>query len=72
MSENGNGCRYHYACSGRQKNGPKACDGERLPHEKIQCAVIGQLSALYRDEHVKVGRTERCANHVVAAEPLSL
>jgi hypothetical protein len=41
MSENGHGCRYHYACSGRQKNGPKACDGERLPHEKIQCAVIG-------------------------------
>lgn len=32
MSANGNGGRYHYyACSGRQKYGPKACDGERLP-----------------------------------------
>ena len=53
MSANGNGGRYHYyACSGRQKYGPKACDGERLPREKIEDAVINQLAALYRDEQV--------------------
>jgi site-specific DNA recombinase len=53
MSANGNGGRYHYyACSGRQKYGPKACDGDRLPREKIEQAVIHQLASLYRDEHV--------------------
>jgi hypothetical protein len=37
MSANGNGGRCHYyACSGRQKYGPKACDGERLPREKTR------------------------------------
>jgi len=53
MSANGNGGRYHYyACSGRQKYGPKACDGDRLPREKIEQAVIQQIASLYRDEHV--------------------
>ena len=53
MSANGNGGRYHYyACSGRQKYGPKACGGERLPREKIEHAVVHQLASLYRDEHV--------------------
>ena len=37
MSANGNGGRYHYyACTGRQKYGPKACTGERLPREKLE------------------------------------
>ncbi|MGH3025614.1 MAG: recombinase family protein, partial [Gaiellaceae bacterium] len=62
MSANGNGGRYHYyACSGRQKYGPKACDGERLPREKIEHAVITQLAALYRDEQV-IGDALRRAN----------
>jgi exonuclease VII small subunit len=53
MSANGNGGRYHYyACTGRQKYGPKACDAERLPREKIETAVIDQLAALYRDQQV--------------------
>ncbi len=53
MSAKGNGGTYHYyACSGRQKYGPKACDGDRLPREKIEQAVIDQLAALYRDEQV--------------------
>jgi hypothetical protein len=56
MSANGNGGRCHYyACSGRQKYGPKACDGERLPREKTETAVIDQLAALYRDEQVISG-----------------
>lgn len=49
MSANSNGgCYHYYACSGRQKYGPKACDGERLPREKIERAVIDQLAALTR------------------------
>jgi site-specific DNA recombinase len=51
MSANGNGGRYHYyACTGRQKYGPKACDGERLPREKLEAAVIHQLASVYRDQ----------------------
>ena len=51
MSANGNGGRYHYyACTGRQKYGPKACDGERLPRDKVDQAVLHQLISVYRDE----------------------
>ena len=50
MSANGNGGRYHYyACTRRQKHGPKACDGERLPREKLEQAVLHQLASIYRD-----------------------
>jgi hypothetical protein len=50
MSARGNGGRYeHYACSGRQKHGPKACRNERLPRHKLEDAVLQQLAALYRD-----------------------
>ena len=53
MSANGNGGRYHYyACTGRQKYGPKACTGERLPREKVETAVLHQLAAIYRDEQL--------------------
>jgi site-specific DNA recombinase len=49
-SARGNGGLYHYyACSGRQKLGPKGCDGERIPRDKLETAVIHQLAALYRD-----------------------
>jgi site-specific DNA recombinase len=50
MSARGNGGHYHYyACSGRQKLGRKACDGERIPRDKLETAVIHQLATLYRD-----------------------
>ena len=53
MSANGNGGRYHYyACTRRQKHGPKACDGERLPREKLEQAVLHQLASIYRDEQL--------------------
>ena len=49
-SARGNGGLYHYyACSGRQKLGRKACDGERIPRDKLETAVIHQLAGLYRD-----------------------
>jgi site-specific DNA recombinase len=50
MSARGNGGRYeYYACSGRQKHGPKACRNERLPRHKLEHAVLQQLAALYRN-----------------------
>jgi site-specific DNA recombinase len=50
MSARGNGGRYHYyACTGRQKYGPKACRNDRLPREKLEQAVLAQLAAVYRD-----------------------
>jgi site-specific DNA recombinase len=53
MSANGNGGRYHYyACTGRQKYGPKACDGERLSRDKVEQAVLHQLISIYRDEQL--------------------
>ncbi|HEY3017819.1 MAG TPA: hypothetical protein VGJ23_03215 [Gaiellaceae bacterium] len=35
--------------SGRQKLGRKGCDGERIPRDKLEAAVIHQLATLYRD-----------------------
>jgi hypothetical protein len=53
MSAKGNGGTYHYyACSGRQKLGPKACDGERIPRDKLEAAVVAQLAGLYRNVDV--------------------
>jgi Recombinase zinc beta ribbon domain len=50
MSARGNAGHYHYyACSGRQKLGRKGCDGERIPRDKLEAAVIHQLASLYRD-----------------------
>jgi site-specific DNA recombinase len=49
MSAKGNGGTYHYyACSGRQKLGRKSCDGERLPKDKLETAILDQLTGLYR------------------------
>jgi site-specific DNA recombinase len=53
MSARGNGGQYHYyACSGRQKRGPRACDGDRIPREKLEDVVIEQLADIYRDGHL--------------------
>jgi site-specific DNA recombinase len=50
MSARGNGGAYHYyACTGRQKLGRACCDGERIPRDKLEHAVLKQLAALYRD-----------------------
>jgi len=34
------------------KRGPKACDGDRIPREKLEDAVIEQLADIYRDGHL--------------------
>ena len=50
MSAHGKGGTYHYyACTARQKYGPKACRGERIPREKLETAVLHQLTGIYRD-----------------------
>jgi site-specific DNA recombinase len=50
MSARGKGGLYHYyTCTGRQKYGPKACDGERVSCEKLERAVLRQLASIYRD-----------------------
>jgi site-specific DNA recombinase len=50
MSARGNGGRYeYYACTGRQKYGPKACRNDRLPRAKLEQAVLAQLAGVYRD-----------------------
>ena len=50
MSAHGKGGTYHYyACTARQKYGPKACQGERVPREKLKTAVLHQLTGIYRD-----------------------
>lgn len=49
MSAHGKGGTYHYyACTARQKYGPKACTGQRIPREKIETAVLRQLAGIYR------------------------
>jgi site-specific DNA recombinase len=53
MSANGNGGRYHYyACTGRQKYGPKACTAECLPRDKVDEAVLHELVSIYRDKDI--------------------
>jgi chromosome segregation ATPase len=50
MSARGNGGTYHYyACTSRQKYGPKSCRGDRLPRHKLEDAVLRQLAEIYRD-----------------------
>jgi hypothetical protein len=50
MSARGKGGLYHYyACTARQKYGPKACSGERVSREKLERAVLRQLANVYRD-----------------------
>jgi len=63
MSARGNGGLYHYyACSGRQKRGPRACDGDRIPREKLEDAVIEQLAGIYRDGHLIRQAIEQAAD----------
>jgi site-specific DNA recombinase len=50
MSARGKGGLYHYyAYTARQKYGPKACQGQRISREKLETAVLHQLTGIYRD-----------------------
>jgi site-specific DNA recombinase len=49
-SAHGRSNRYtYYACSTRYKYGPTKCNGERLPKDRLEAAVLAQLAGLYRD-----------------------
>jgi site-specific DNA recombinase len=70
MSARGNGGRYeYYACSGRQKHGPKACRNERLPRQKLEHAVLQQLAALYRDSDLVAEALAKAEREAERARP---
>lgn len=70
MSARGNGGRYeYYACSGRQKHGPKACRNERLPRHKLEHAVLEQLAGLYRDSHLVADALAKAEEEAERARP---
>jgi site-specific DNA recombinase len=70
MSARGNGGLYHYyACTGRQKYGPKGCSGERLPRAKLEQAVIAQLVALYRDGELVRAALAKATEEAKRAQP---
>ncbi len=50
-SANGNGGRYrYYVCFSRQRYGKKGCDGERLPADELEEAILRQLLAVLERE----------------------
>jgi hypothetical protein len=52
-SAHGRNGRYtYYACSTRYKYGPTKCNGDRLPKDRLEAAVLAQLAELYRDGHL--------------------
>ena len=70
MSARGNGGRYeYYACSGRQKHGPKACRNDRLPRHKLEHAVFQQLAALYRDSKLVAEALAKAEQEAERARP---
>ena len=49
-SAHGRSSRYtYYACSTRYKYGASKCNGERLPKDRLEAAVLAQLAGIYRD-----------------------
>jgi site-specific DNA recombinase len=70
MSARGNGGRYqYYACSGRQKHGPKTCRNERLPRHRLEHAVLQQLASLYRDSDLAAEALAKGEKEAVRARP---
>ncbi len=70
MSARGNGGRYeYYACSGRQKHGPKACRNERLPRHKLEHAVFEQLAGLYRNTEMVAEALAHAEQEAARARP---
>lgn len=69
-SAHGNGGRYtYYACSTRYKYGPAKCDGDRLPKERLEAAVLSQLAELYRDGRLIERALADAAKHTERERP---
>jgi site-specific DNA recombinase len=46
----GKGGTYrYYTCTGRKKYGPKKCQNDTLPSQRLEEAVLAQLADVYRD-----------------------
>lgn len=68
-------CR-HYVCSARYRHGTQFCDGDRLPKESLEEAVIEQMSELLRDtdlveEALALSRAEETASSEESSERLA-
>ena len=69
-SAHGRSNRYtYYACSTRYKYGPARCNGERLPKERLEAAVLSQLAELYRDGQPIELALARAATHTAKERP---
>ena len=69
-SAHGRNGRYsYYACSTRYKYGPSKCNGDRLPKDRFEAAVLAQLADLYRDGRVIEKALADAANHAEAERP---
>ena len=69
-SAHGRNSRYtYYACSTRYKYGPSKCNGERLPKERLEAAVLGQLADLYRDGRLIERALAAAAKHMAKERP---
>ncbi len=69
-SAHGNGGRYtYYACSTRYKYGPSKCDGDRLPKDRLEQAVLSQLAELYRDGRMIEQALAHAAKHIESERP---
>jgi site-specific DNA recombinase len=69
-SAHGRNGRYtYYACSTRYKYGPSKCNGDRLPKDRLEAAVLSQLAHLYRDGRVIEKALTDAAEHVEAERP---
>ncbi|MCP9486396.1 MAG: recombinase family protein [Gaiellaceae bacterium MAG52_C11] len=70
MSARGNGGRYeYYACTNRQKHGPKACRNDRLPRKQLERAVLAQLARVYRDGDLVTDALAKAARDAEQARP---
>ncbi len=69
-SAHGRSGRYtYYACSTRYKYGPTKCNGDRLPKDRLEAAVLTQLAELYRDGRMIEHALIDAAKHTEAERP---
>lgn len=69
-TSHGRSARYtYYACSTRYKYGPARCNGDRLPKERLEEAVLTQLAELYRDGRVIERALAEAAKHSANEQP---
>jgi site-specific DNA recombinase len=69
-SAHGRSQRYtYYACSTRYKYGPSKCNGQRLPKDRLEAAVLAQLAALYRDRRLIERALAEAGKHTARERP---